>query len=120
MNWAERAFGPAEEIYRQEVLRDTWGHLAPTKGREYPGRIVFSFGVFDSGDLNPVVLVCDFGDLDSSPWFYDALQGFLDRYTPGEAGRVYEWTGTFRNYRFKGSRPRLICDTNAKGKGKTL
>jgi hypothetical protein len=75
------AFRPAEEAYREAVLRDTWGHLAPEKGRSYPGRIVFSFGVYDSGDLNPTVLVCDFGELDGGPWFYNAVQ-----LLPGAAG----------------------------------
>lgn len=61
MPWID-AFAPAEEAYREAVMRDTWGHLAPEKNKSYPGRLVFSFGVYKSGDLNPTILVCDFGD----------------------------------------------------------
>lgn len=106
------SFLPVERRYREAVLRETWGHLAPEKNKSYPGRIVFSFGVYDCGNLNPVVLVCDFGELDGGPWFYNALINFLDQYTPGETGVVYEWTGTFRNYKFKGRAPRLLLNTN--------
>lgn len=115
MAWVD-AFAPVEAAYHAAVLRDTWGHLAPEKDKSYPGRLVFSFGVYESGDLNPTILVCDFGEagdeLDGGPWFYRAVHDFLDRYTPGKAGCVYEWTGVVRNYRFKGKRARLILDTN--------
>jgi hypothetical protein len=105
------AFAPAVEAYRQEVLADTWGHLAPKKNLTYTGRIVFAFGVYDSGELNPVILASDFDhDLDGGPWFYDAVHEFLGDFTPGEPGRVYEWRGTFRNYRFKGRKPSLLLD----------
>lgn len=118
MPWID-AFSPAEEAYKEAVLRDTWGHLAPEKGKSYPGRIVFSFGVYDSGDLNPTVLVCDFGEaddeLDGGPWFYNALNEFLDRFTPGEPGCIYEWVGTCRNYKFRGKKPRLLLDARTRG-----
>lgn len=111
MPWID-AFAPVEEAYRAQVMRDTWGHLAPEKNKNYPGRIVFSFGVYDSGDLNPTILVCDFGELDGGPWFYNAVHGFLDRFTPGKEGCIYEWAGTFKDYRFLGKKPRLIFDAN--------
>lgn len=112
-NYMEEAFAPAEAEYRRAVMADTWGHLAPVKNRAYPGRLVFSFGVYDSGELNPVILVCDFGELDGGPWFYDAVHDFLQRFTPGEPGCVYEWTGTFKNYRFAGRKPRFVLDANS-------
>lgn len=118
MPWVD-ALAPAQEAYKEAVMRDTWGHLAPEKGKTYPGRLVFSFGVYESGDLNPTILVCDFGDssddLDGGPWFYRAVHDFLARYTPGKQGCIYEWVGTCRNYQFKGKRPRLILDANKAG-----
>lgn len=93
-NYMEEAFAPIEAEYRAQVLADTWGHLAPKKNLTYNGRIVFVFGIYDSGEL----------------WFYDAVHEFLGHFTPGEPGRVYEWRGTFRNYKFKGRKPKLLLD----------
>lgn len=93
----------------------TWGHLAPKKNKTYRGCVVYAMGCYDSGELNPTVIFCDFGDLEDSPWFYEAVSDFLDelswkpgqKYPPqeghGEVGSVYEWAGTFRNYEFHGS-----------------
>ncbi len=112
MPWTD-VFAPIEEAYAEDVRRATWGHLAPEKNKTYAGRIVFAFGVYDSGELNPTILVSDFSDdLDGGPWFYNAVHEFLGDFTPGEPGRVYEWQGTFRNYRFKGRKPRLLLDVN--------
>lgn len=110
MAWVE-AFIPAEEKHRDEVYAATWGHLAPHRNRTYQGRIVFAVGAYDS--LNPVVLACEFNGLPDSPWFYQAFMELVEQ-TRGdeEAGRVYEWTGTFRNYKFKGKQ-RLLLDVTA-------
>lgn len=105
-NYMEAAFAPAEAKYREAVLQQTWGHLAPRRNKKYHGRIVYSFGVFDSGHLNPTVLVCALADLDSSPWFYDNLHEFLDKEAPkveDNVGKVFEWKGYFRNYRWCGT-----------------
>lgn len=118
------AFAPAEARYREVVMQATWGHLAPKKNKTYKGRVVYAMGCFDHGHCNPTVLVSDFGDLADSPWFYNALGDFLDeiswkpedRFPPqkghGQVGCVYEWVGTFRNYKFTGT-VRLLIDTNA-------
>lgn len=117
------AFAPAEAIYREFVMQDTWGHLAPKKNKTYKGRFVYAIGCFGNDSLNPQVIVSDFGDLQSSPWFYEALGDFVDsiswkpeeefpkRKGHGEEGCVYEWVGTFRNYKFSGN-VRLILDAN--------
>jgi hypothetical protein len=109
MAWVD-AFAPAIARQRQEVLRETWGHLAPIRNKTYKGRIVWATGCLGSDDLNPVCLAFELGDLDSSPWFYDVLQDFMQD-NPGDAGCVYEFIGTFRNYKFKG-KIRLIVNTN--------
>lgn len=106
------------------VCKETWGHLAPKRNVTYSGVIRFAVGVFGDDDLNPTPIECELknGDdeLHSSPWFYDALADLLGdwaaagRYgnepaiaTPVEAGGVYEWRGTFRNYKFRGQLRRM-------------
>jgi hypothetical protein len=95
------AFAPAEAHYKAEVMSNTWGHLAPHKNKTYRGHIVFAVGCFGSDHLNPTALECEFKGLDSSPWFFDAMQNFLRNMETSE-GHVYRFDGTFRNYEFKG------------------
>lgn len=95
------AFAPAEARYKAEIMADTWGHLAPKKNKAYHGHIVFAIGCFGSDHLNPTPLACEFDDLDSSPWFFDAMMDFL-RDIETKEGCVYRFDGTFRNYEFKG------------------
>jgi hypothetical protein len=100
MPWID-AFIPIEHDNREIMKQNTWGHLAPKKNKTYKGRIVFVAGIFGSDHLNPVSTYCEFDDLDSSPWFFDHLEDFM-RSTKPKAGVVYEFLGTFRNYKFKG------------------
>lgn len=95
------AWAPIVAHQREQVLRATWGHLAPQKGASYRGSVVFAFGCFGSDHLNPTVLFCDFDGLDSSPWFYDALITFLGT-KGGKAGAAFVWSGEFKNYKFRG------------------
>lgn len=106
MPWID-AFAPVTAHNRQQVMRATWGHLAPSKGRKYHGHIVFAIGCFGSDHLNPTVLECELKGLDSSPWFYDAVQEFLASQETEEGG-VYRFDGYFRNYELVGSIRRLV------------
>lgn len=102
------AFAPAEAAYKAKVMEHTWGHLAPKCNKTYRGHIVFAIGCFGEGVLNPMALSCEFNGLDSSPWFYDAMQSFIDEYGGDDnAGNVYRFEGTFRNYEFTGTVQRL-------------
>lgn len=118
MNYMEAAFAPAEAKYKQEVLADTWGHLAPLRNKTYRGHVVFAVGCFGSDDLNPTIIECELESrdgvsLDSSPWFYDSVTDFVGEFVgiddSGEAktGGVYRWEGTFRNYKWTGKLRRL-------------
>lgn len=100
MPWTD-AFAPAENLYRQKVMEETWGHLAPKKNKTYKGRIVFATGIFGNDNLNPTALLCEFKGLDSSPWFYDCMAEFLSE-NHGEPGGVYLFEGNFKNYVFEG------------------
>jgi hypothetical protein len=105
------AFAPAMAEYHATVMTATWGHLAPSKNKTYSGHLTFAVGIFGSDNLNPIVLECEFKnrsgeELDSSPWFYDAMMDFMQSLET-EAGAVYRFVGTFRNYKFKGTIQRL-------------
>lgn len=102
MAWIE-AFAPAEARYSAAVMGATWGHLAPEKNHTYHGYIVYAVGCFGNDPLNPTPLACEFEDLDSSPWFFDALNDFIgDRRRNNKEGCVYRFDGSFRNYVFRG------------------
>jgi hypothetical protein len=80
--------------------------LAPKRNKTYRGHIVFAVGCFGSDNLNPTAIECELSGLNGGPWFYDALQDFMQSFET-EAGGVYRWDGTFRNYEFKGVLQRL-------------
>lgn len=83
------------------------------KNRTYHGRIIFAIGCYESGELNPTPLVCELEGLDDSPWFYDTLRDWLSDLPEKfrETGWVYEWTGSFRNYKFEGNLKCLLNPT---------
>lgn len=97
--------------YHAVVVKATWGHLAPSKNKTYHGHLTFALGIFGSDDLNPTALECEFKTqrsetLDSSPWFFDAMTDFMQS-LECEAGGVYQFVGTFRNYKFEGTIRRM-------------
>jgi hypothetical protein len=106
------AFAPAEAIFAHRVRVATWGHLAPRKNKSYRGHIVFGVGCFGSDGLNPTALECEFGELESSPWFYDAVTELMQPFTT-EVGCVYRWEGAFRNYEFKGRLRKMALTAEA-------
>lgn len=126
------AFAPAEAQYKEAVMQNAFGHLAPQKNRRYRGNIVFTAGVWGDEELNPVSLRCEFsnktvGELQGSPWFYDFLQDFyfsLVKDGQVKPGVVYEFRGYFLNYRFigevrplydfSGEHPEFIADLESR------
>jgi len=99
MNYMEAAMAPAEANHRQAVLRSTFGHLAPKKHKTYRGSIVFGYGEYDSGSLNPTILQDNMG-IEGSPWWYDEINEFIRTIHPdgGPCGAVFEVYATWRNY----------------------
>ena len=83
-----------EAAERERVYAETWGHLAPAKGRTYPATIVFCKTTY--GDYS---LIQD--NLPNSPWMYSALQDFIAD-NAGDDGEILKFVGTFRNYKFTG------------------
>jgi hypothetical protein len=84
------------------VMNATWGHLAPERNKTYRGKIIWALGCgYESSDLNPTVLLCEFKGLSDSPWFYDAMIEFLQELVERGTG-VWQWEGTFLNYTWCG------------------
>jgi hypothetical protein len=103
-NYMDAAMAPANLAHKQAILKDTWGHLAPSKNRTYRGYIVFSIAGY-GGDM--VILDADFVGLPGSPWFFDAMHHFVfgePQWSDLIDGAVYRFEGSFRNYRFRGKR----------------
>jgi len=94
-----------ENINKEIVMQDTWGHLAPSKNKTYKGFFTFAAGCF--GSLSPIALSFEFSELDSSPWLYGALQEFLFSLKV-ESGIIYRFEGTIRNYTFKGKISQIL------------
>ena len=101
MSYAE-AFAPIEAVYKERVMRETWGHLAPKRGTIYKGWILFGTNAF--GSMNPQLLDAEFkagkNVLDSSPWSYEDIENYLyKRDNKFKPGCVYKFEGTYRIYK---------------------
>lgn len=86
------------------VFNETWGHLAPVRNKKYVGRIVYAIGCFDSGNYNPTPITVELAGLDDSPYFYEAINEWLQDLEEDyrKEGCIYEFTGVFKNYKFVG------------------
>lgn len=95
---------------RRNVRDATFGHLAPKRGSRYRVRITFAVGCLGHDPLNPTILAYESRVLEMSPWLFEAaLDMFRELET--EEGCVYEWVGTFRDYKWNGT-CRLLTNTN--------
>lgn len=95
----ESAFAPAENAYRNKVLQSAWGHAAPKKNKTYRGYIVFSTSAY-GGAIE--IIDADWGDLEDSPWLYDAMYDLVCDHAPAR-GAVRRFDGTFKNFKFDGA-----------------
>lgn len=77
------------ERKRQSVMQDTWGHLAPKKGRSYKGYMIWAYGGW--GEI--VLLDAAFTNLNDSPWLFEAMQDYIGEHLDGEG--IYKWEGQF-------------------------
>jgi hypothetical protein len=96
------AFAPIEAKYYNEVMANTFGHLAPEPNTKHNVSILFCWG--DYGDIIPIKM--ESTTLEDSPWFYDHMQTFIED-NAKEQGRVYRFEGTYQmfkngNCRFSG------------------
>lgn len=77
------------ERKKQQVMQETWGHLAPKKGRSYKGYMIWAYGGW--GDI--VLLDAGFRNLSNSPWLFEAMQEYIGENINAEG--VYKWEGCF-------------------------
>lgn len=100
---------------RIEVMRETWGHLAPVPRRVYAGFVIFS--VSPNGDHN--LLDFDFGGLDGNPWTFEHVSDWWSNetnrpvFTPSNELVLWRWSSTYmvqKNEvpRFKGRHIRMM------------
>ena len=102
MPWTD-AFETVEREYGAAVERDTWGHLAPEQNRSYRGSLLFTHTEWGQW----VLIRGNFDGLDWSPWLFDAAMEFVEKHATEEGG-LYQWRGTFRNYRWYGKPQKLV------------
>jgi len=80
------------ERSKAEVMKDTWGHLAPKSRCTYKGTILYTVG--ECGDIT--CIRSEFADLDGGPWLHANIQQFMcSNEIDEEAGKVYRFTGTY-------------------------
>lgn len=90
------------ERKRQDVLFDTWGHLAPEPGRKYEGWILATYTAF--GDV--VIIDWNFDDLLGSPWQAEDFDAFMHQ-TLGRTCNtvgVYVYHGWYKKFKNDGWR----------------
>lgn len=95
----------------EEAQRDTWGHLAAEPDKKYNGFFTFAAGCY--GGIALEITSCVFDDLNDSPWFYEALNTYIDTLI-AEAGHIYKFTGAYCNGIFSGSVVSILDTNNLK------
>ncbi|HDZ13421.1 hypothetical protein LCGC14_0621980 [marine sediment metagenome] len=77
------------ERKKKQVMRETFGHLAPKEGRTYKGYMIWAYGRW--GDI--ILLEAAFENLNDSPWLFEAMQEHVGEHLNGEG--IYKWEGHF-------------------------
>ena len=74
-----------------DVIVETWGHLAPKRQTKYRGEIVFTHSDY-GGEI--LLITSNFDGLDDSPWFFRDMNEFICNQKT-EPGNVYRFRGTY-------------------------
>lgn len=96
----------------EEVLRDTWGHMAAKPKKVYTGYVIFAVGCYGGNSCEAVKV--EFKDsrgreLDGGPWMYDAVQSLMTSQKV-DRGEIYRWEGEVKGYKFKGHLRKLSVE----------
>lgn len=80
---------------REEVMVDTWGHLAPKlDGRKrYEGQMIFLWSPY--GDV--VLFDANFKGLEDSPWLYNDMMDFVHSHV--KEGKILKFIGTYQKFK---------------------
>lgn len=108
----EEAFAPIKEKYREDVIQNTWGHLAPKVHIKYYGYIIVATSVFRYTYL----LDYDFKNLSGGPWLAEDVGDFMfnSNFTH-DVSSIYRFDGWYKkfkngNYQFGGGKFHKTCD----------
>ncbi len=80
---------------REEVMRDTWGHLRCAPNVTHTGVIVFAGGAYGS-DQMILTVAFDNDTAGYGPWFHQHVHAWLCEQRT-EPGTCYRWTGWYRH-----------------------
>lgn len=89
-----------DEVKRQELLADTWGHLAAKRNKRYKIKIIFSESCY-GGQGTSLIDTRLYNGLENSPWLYEAILHRINKLTKRTPG-IYCINGIVRNYRIIG------------------
>jgi hypothetical protein len=99
MSGFAEAFAAHEDLYKAQVMAETWGYPQPNV--KYPGWIIWTHGIH--GDI----IVINLADsLPGDPFFYEDLMEFICDWET-EEGHIYRFDGYYikhkkGSYRFTG------------------
>ena len=79
---------------KEEVMKDTWGHLAPEPRKKYPCKLLIATNRSDS-----IIVEQDFGGLPDSPWLYDDTQDFLYESVEVLEPGIYLFVGWYKQFK---------------------
>ena len=103
-NWAEETIGPLYApggAYKEAVMQDTWGHLAPKKNITYRGTILITKSGYGGSDGKLIDMCWD--NLGDSPWLFAFVNTWIrDNREQLKIDGTYKLKTTFRNYRMWG------------------
>lgn len=110
-NWAEEALGDLYApggAYKEAVMQNTWGHLAPQKNITYKGKLLISNSGY--GNSGQQIVEMEWNNLQDNPWIYDFVHNWLwDNRELMKDDGIYLINTTFRNYRMWGKPIKIMC-----------
>jgi hypothetical protein len=113
-----KILAPYNARVKDQVMRETWGHLAPNHRQIYEGFILFTHTAWNK--IEPIEF--EFKNLEMSPWLFEQMNEFISKKellkNDGSFG-VFIFTGKYQlynngNYRFSGKIKKVKIKFNLK------
>lgn len=89
------AFELVDQVNREIVLNNTWGHLSPEPQKKHNGWIIIAVGNY----RQTIVVDDNFDGLPNSPWQYEDLHKFVFKATSGFEVGVYRFDGWYKKFK---------------------
>ena len=102
-----------KQTRKEEVLYNTWGHLAPETNIKYYGYIIVATSQFGNSTY---LLDYEFKKLNSSPWLYEDVGNFMfNTKFETDISNIYRFDGWYKKFKndncqFGGGKFHKICD----------